>query len=452
MDDPIWLGCDVDAITKLINQGMDLTQRGSHKNETVMHHWASGPYKTAEDDSLGVVKLLIEKGADLKAVNTWGFTPLLEAANDRHGHRPNLKVLDFLLEREDYSRAEKIEAMELAGAVILQNTGNASLFHIAFDYWRKTLHLRRQIKVDDSGFIEKPRLNLKSVRITEWNTSADLDDVIGYPEIFLIQSFLVRLRIFSFKSWDALQSLMNWFTFMNIFFRQLQKQRRFFDICDFIWATLETLLSRSDLLKNGGAQWRVGEIVRKLIKILTCHDLWTEEIITTSLDLLVSATKFYYLIVGYLIRFVGMLSHLPYILLNKATMETLSNARYQHGRNLLHTAFDYATRPDADLFATVRLLLNAGCDPNAIDADGNAPLHFLARIGERYLNSDVNSIAGLLLDFGTQLSLKNADGKTAIDLWILKNRRKRRRNDDEEDEIIGWKLPNWCTELPTLTT
>ncbi len=147
-----------------------------------------------------------------------------------------------------------------------------------------------------------------------------------------------------------------------------------------------------------------------------------------------------------------MLSHLPYILLNKATMETLSNARYQHGRNLLHTAFDYATRPDADLFATVRLLLNAGCNPNAIDADGNAPLHFLARIGKRYLYSDVNSIAGLLLDFGTQLSLKNADGKTAIDLWILKNRRKRRRNDDEEDEIIGWKLPNWCTELPTLTT
>jgi len=456
---PIWVGCDVDAITKLINQGMDLTQRGSLKNGTVMHYWAGGPYKTyktAEDDSLGVVKLLIEKGADLKAVNTWGFTPLLEAANGRYGHRPNLKVLDFLLEKEDYSRAEKIEAMELAGAVILQNTRNSSIFHIGIDYWRKALHFRRQIELDDLGFIEKPRLNLKSVRTTEWNTSVELEDVIEHPDKFMIQSFLVRLRIFSSKNWGAIQYLMAWVAFMEDFFRHLQYQRRFVDIFHIIWATLETLLSRSDLRENGGAHRKAVEIVKKLIDVFTCldrdtPDFWTEEIIKTSLDLLVSATKFYDLIVCYLNRFVRMLSHLPRFLLNKDTMETLSSARYQHGRNLLHTAFYYAAIPDADLFGTVRLLLNAGCEPNAIDDYGNAPLHFLAQIGERYLYSDVNSIAGLLLDFGAQLSLKNADGKTAIDLWILKNQRKCRQNEDEEGEIIGWELSDWCTELPTLT-
>jgi len=94
-------------------------------------------YISRQEDSLRVVKLLIENGADLLALDNWGFTRLLEAANGSHrGDLPTLSVLDFLLEREEYSRAEKIEAMELAGAVILQTIKNASLFHKAFDYWR----------------------------------------------------------------------------------------------------------------------------------------------------------------------------------------------------------------------------------------------------------------------------------------------------------------------------
>ena len=46
MDSPIWtkVGCNVDAIIKLINQGkLDLTQRNSqYFNDTVLHYWAGG--------------------------------------------------------------------------------------------------------------------------------------------------------------------------------------------------------------------------------------------------------------------------------------------------------------------------------------------------------------------------------------------------------------------------
>jgi len=152
MNSPIWLkvGCDANAIIELINQGkMDLTQRTLFFNETVLHYWAGG-HKISkfsmdhgisyyQEDSLRIVKLLVEKGADLLAVNSWNFTPLIEAANGPHRGLPNLKVLDFLLDREEYSRAEKIEAMELAGAVILQNEKNALIFYKAIDYWRKAL-------------------------------------------------------------------------------------------------------------------------------------------------------------------------------------------------------------------------------------------------------------------------------------------------------------------------
>jgi len=209
--------------------------------------------------------------------------------------------------------------------------------------------------------------------------------------------------------------------------------------------------------ENENAQAKTVEIVKQLIYVLTWFDIespdfWTEEIIKTSLDLLVSANKLHCVIVSYLIRFVKILSHLPQLLLEKDTMETLSSVRFQHGRNLLHVVLAYATAPDAELFASVRLLLNAGCDPNAIDDDGNAPLHFCAQIDDRYSFGDLNITAGLMLDFGAQLSLKNADNETAIDWMILKDRRKRCQNHDEEKGTIGWILPNWCTELPTLTS
>ena len=117
MDSPIWTKdeCGADAITKLIKQGMDLVQREPFQNGTVLHFWAGTPYdanSSNQEDSLGVVKLLIKKGADLQALDSWGFTPLLEAANGGPYRRhPNCRVLDFLLERNEYSRAEKIEAL-----------------------------------------------------------------------------------------------------------------------------------------------------------------------------------------------------------------------------------------------------------------------------------------------------------------------------------------------------
>jgi len=57
-----------------------------------------------------------------------------------------LKVLDYLLARNDISQSEKIEALELAGAVILGYYGNTCplLLAKAFGYWRQSLHLRQE--------------------------------------------------------------------------------------------------------------------------------------------------------------------------------------------------------------------------------------------------------------------------------------------------------------------
>jgi len=95
MDPSIWTndGCDVDALAKLMNQGMDLTQWCSPQNRTDLHYWAAGHYfytiptddiTSHQEDSLAVVKLLVEKGADLLTLNSLGLTPLLAAAIGRY--------------------------------------------------------------------------------------------------------------------------------------------------------------------------------------------------------------------------------------------------------------------------------------------------------------------------------------------------------------------------------
>ena len=211
--------------------------------------------------------------------------------------------------------------------------------------------------------------------------------------------------------------------------------------------------------ETSAAQQMTDKVVGTLASVLSrligdSPDLLTEEIIKTSLDLLVSATRLYGIDLGSLIQLVEIVSHLPHRILDEGTMETISKIRDQRGRKLLHklcisgNIFD--NNQDYNLYGTVRILLYAGCDPNDIDEDMNSPLHHLAQLDERTLNGSLAITARVLLDFGAELSRKNSDGKTAIDLWIQHNGRKRRLSDDKDRETIDWKLPDWCTELPTL--
>jgi len=111
---PIWTKdmCRADVITELVNNGMDLKQCDPFENGTVLHHWAGN--FDEQEESMTIVKLLIEKGADLLALDGWSFTPLLEAANGRSGEYH--KGFRFPLERSHYSREEKIVMIRLSVA------------------------------------------------------------------------------------------------------------------------------------------------------------------------------------------------------------------------------------------------------------------------------------------------------------------------------------------------
>jgi len=119
--EPIWteIMCGANAVTALINHGLDLTYRIPFSGETILNYIAGLPYYLTEEDSLAIVKLLVEKGADLLTLDNKRVSPLMKVTDviDRMDDEKsclNLTVLDFLLERDEYSPMEKIGAMEFS--------------------------------------------------------------------------------------------------------------------------------------------------------------------------------------------------------------------------------------------------------------------------------------------------------------------------------------------------
>jgi len=167
------------------------------------------------------------------------FTPIINAALYQ-----NLSGLDFLLERDDISRIEKIEALELAGAVILSDTKYAHRIIKAFDYWRRSLHLRLMDTDGCGPIIKKFPENLKKTgRIVEWVTPEELEHAIQNQSEHEIQSFLVRSRILSTRSWDAIKSLLSDYIFADYGKRSIQLlvEGRYADWLHILWSMLEII-------------------------------------------------------------------------------------------------------------------------------------------------------------------------------------------------------------------
>lgn len=126
------------AIFLLIKLGMSVTQK-SPSGRTVLHYLA----ENFTIDNVGdFVNLLLDNGADLHARDVHGFNPIMIAAAG-NGWVPNFTFLRYLLERDDVPNEDKIEALEVAAAVLLSYDTSSILFDIyTFDYLTRARDLR----------------------------------------------------------------------------------------------------------------------------------------------------------------------------------------------------------------------------------------------------------------------------------------------------------------------
>ncbi len=231
----------------LVDLAVSLTQQFPGKNVGALHHWASshGYGSTLDQDAVRIVELLLAKGADLKAIDLHGLTPLNVAAAGypRTGLKacPNAPVLEYLLEREEISNLERIDALELAGATLLlyqQHEEDGSQVSQASDCWNGALQLR------ESTQEPIPKVPLKSKttvdwRAAEWTTRKELEELENQPLAEKkIQAALVARRILSSISSKAL-ALHLYFEFVHDYYRHLYQEQRYTELLDMCFIMLE---------------------------------------------------------------------------------------------------------------------------------------------------------------------------------------------------------------------
>jgi len=452
---PVWAmnGCGPDATITLIKHGMSLTQRVPHTKETILHHWAS---RRRWAKSIDVVRLLVEMGTDLQARDHRGRTPIFKAAAQGFSFSLNFSVLDYMLEREDINNKDKIDALELAGAVILNRSIHADLVPLAFAYWRRATLLRQM----ESDPIPKKPMVFKKVERVEWTTSDQLQEIVNRPSQRKIQSLLVQLRIFSgTDDWtyvhryvveDMLEHLMDleeevigdqgFSEAKDSFFIILEFILRFDRSEEDIWSTTvivdELLIS---FLKDNSLLLNSNVLMTSLELILDTDQSHLADADREGVDILLHLKT--------LLKFVSILADHPE-LVNDEIMQllhqlVLHDGRTEYGKNLLLLACK--TPIGLNSLAIIRLLLDAGADPNCFDLSGNGPL--LCLVSKIRDDVMIESIARLLLDSGAHLDRVNNQRKTAADFWLFVRNKKRRDQDP-----LGWMdLPEWCREnVPSL--
>lgn len=361
----------------------------------------------------------------------------------------NWTAADSFLEKEDMTRMQKIEALEMAAAIILTEPYYRSEIERAFGYWRRALYLRQM----EPDLTQKTPLVLKSGQPGEWITSHQLEGILAHPSEYQIQSFLVRLRTCSSKSWGAVLSFLN-DSFDECIY-DLKMQGRLVDLLDVLWVTLETIQNH---LFDYESDYENCLLVEKVI----CNLIWmlsqlnmddpllNAETFTLPLQVMVAAdeefaitdddsdatenSNSYIQHVEPLYKLIVLLAGLPRKILTPQIRQSLRQlALGEYGTSLLHMACKDCNLP------TIRLLLESKADPNAEDRNENVALHILA---DHYGDDEaIARAAQLLLERGAQLEIAiDRYGRTPADVWI-----QRHQYNPEQ----GFNLPAWCRKPVT---
>jgi len=448
---PMWLNVDTpdgQIITLLVQFGLNLSQRSpSPRGLTPLHIWAGEYNVQHEDMSLDVVKMLLERGSDIQARDYDGFSVILTAAQG-NDNMPNFPVLNYLLERDDISRTDKIDALELAGAVILGNEENHERFPLALHYWSRALALRAEGRP-----LYKTPIKSKNKQLSEWSTTEDLLQIEQDPSQREVQSLLVRLRIFSSISWRAvhLDYLPYFMEYLN---KEVDENHTLSQMLDFSCVTLEKIVRFYPIERE--LQSEASKIMNELVSTIfalpkddsffnsfnsPAFKTFFELVLMTDLyftdgkkDAIVDDSH-----IQNLTFFFTILARRPEMItedMNQSLKQILRrDSRTPDGDNVLLVVCGLSVPEEA--VYTVRFLLQLGADPNVTYVDGVSPLH---RLAEELGKVEVrDATARLLLESGAHLDMVNNERKTPADVWLDLSR--------EEGLNVVWEdLPNWLKE------
>ena len=418
---PIMAACDyghLSIITYLIKKGAFVDQKDKDGN-TALHH-------AAERGHLKTVRQLLTLGAS-QLPNNQRLTPLLYACDKRV-----IEIVEYFIKRPECTKEQRIDALELLGATIANNDKCRDT-EKAFSYMKRGMEMRYE---DPAHPLLKKKMepveayqNRKESQTLEELALLEGDDhAIGMEGLIIRERILgpdnpailynIRLRgavladseeyELCFGLWKrAMEKAMNCDfpiiedleNFTRLFGKMLRKGKLLRS--NFIEDAFEVLVAagekQTEKLKSKNSQ--EGHENEEQEKTLYC-----------ALYLLVIYIK----VGNQNTRMTDLLQR--FLRLNPRAID---------GNTLLHLATWHETPIKEDnlqsvcklpCVETMKLILHAGCDVNAVNTEGNTPLHLAVTFKPADPKEVVilSEMLLLLLEIGADPKLANKNGQTPL--------------------------------------
>ena len=361
------------------------------------------------------------------------LTPLLEASNNC-----KIEMVEWFINRPECSKEQRIDALELLGATIANNS-KAYDIEKAFSFMKRGMEERYE---DPSCPLLKKKMEPVEAyqNRTESQTLEELSLLEGDDHAIQMEGLMITERILGTDNtilWGPI-------VYLGAVLAVCKK----YELCVGLWTRsmeigmncnlpktkdLECLTYVvAEMVQNGHSLSsqtienifeKLIDIKRKLSEKLKSGELEEpknkaqEKLLFNALYLLVMYTKVQ---VSSEMKNGNMIDLLQRFL--------CLEPRTRDGNTLLHLAAWHKTPVPRDIIAnwrgvcelpcveTMKLLLHAGCDVNSVNAQGNTPLHLAVTFapGPEQVES-LKEMLELLLDLGADTKLVDKDGQTVMD-------------------------------------
>ena len=414
---PLMAACyygHVSVVTYLIDKGAFMDLQYKDAGNTALHDAVKRGY-------LEMVSQLLALGAS-QLPNNQGLTPLLHACDLR-----SIEMVEYLINRPECTKEQRIDALELLGATIAND--KSCDIKKAFSYMKRGMEMRYE---DPAHPLLKKKMEPVEAyqNRKESQTLEELALLEGDDHAIGMEGLIIRERILGSDNpailyeircrGDVLADSEEYELCFGLWKRAMEKAT---NNNDSIIGDLENYLSVFGKMLQNRILLRPNFIEDACKILVAVSEKRTEKLQEGHGNEELKDTLYYalYLLMIYTkvkVQNTNMTDFLQRFL--------RLNLSCSDGNTLLHLAAWHETPIKEDnvrsvcklpCVETMKLILHAGCDVNAVNTEGNTPIH-LAVTFKPSLPEEVvilSEMLLLLLDMGADPELENKNGQTPLD-------------------------------------
>ena len=419
---PLIVACywgQLSVVTYLIDKGAFMDLQYKDAGNTALHDAVKRGY-------LEMVSQLLARGAS-QLPNNQGLTPLLYACDLR-----STEIVEYLINRPECIKEQRIDALELLGATIANDKSRD--IKKAFSYMKRGMEMRYED-------LAHPLLKKKMEPVEayqnrkESQTLEELALLEGDDHAIGMEGLIIRERILGSDNPAILYEIRfrgavladseQYDLCIGLWQRAMEKAMN----CDFpITEDLERLTDLFGEMLQKGKLLSPNSIEEVFEILVAASEKRTEERMSKNLQeehenkeqeetLQYSALYLLMIYTKVKVQNANMIDFLQRFL--------RLNPRNNDRNTLLHLAAWHETPIKEDnvrrvcklpCVETMKLILHAGCDVNAVNTEGNTPLHLAVKFKPEPEEVEIlREMLLLLLDIGADPKLENENGQTPLD-------------------------------------